>query len=130
MSIPASLEESAQIDGANDLLILWKIIFPVSLPIIATITLWVAVGQWNAWFDSMIYMQSSSKQVLQVIMRKIVLEGTEEMMNPDALNEAMTVSTETIKATTVIVTTVPILIVYPFIQKYFVKGVMVGSLKG
>lgn len=130
MGIPNSLEESARIDGANDITILFRIIIPVSMPIIATITLWVAVWHWNAWFDSLIYISSSTKQVLQVIMRRIVLEGTQEMMNPDAFEEAMNVNTETIKATTVMVTTIPILLVYPFIQKYFVKGVMIGSIKG
>ena len=130
MGIPESLEESAKIDGANDIIILFLIIIPISLPIIATITLWVAVAHWNAWFDSLIYITTSSKQVLQVIMRRIVLEGTQDMMNPDALEEAMHVNTETMKAATVMVTTIPILVVYPFIQKYFVKGVMVGSLKG
>ena len=122
--------ESAKIDGANDLVILWKVVIPVSLPIIATITLWIAVAHWNAWFDSLIYTQSASKQVLQVVMRRIILEGTQDMMNPDAAEEAMHVNTETIKATTVIVATVPILVVYPFIQKYFVKGVMIGAVKG
>ena len=130
MGIPNSLEESARIDGANDITILFRIIIPVSMPIIATITLWVAVWHWNAWFDSLIYISSSTKQVLQVVMRRIVLEGTQEMMNPDAFEEAMNVNTETIKATTVMVTTIPILLVYPFIQKYFVKGVMIGSIKG
>ena len=130
MGIPDSLEESARIDGANDLIILLKIIIPVSLPIVATITLWVAVAHWNAWFDSLIYTRTSAKQVLQVVMRRIILDGTQDMMNPNAEEEAMHVNTETIKATTVIVTTVPILVVYPFIQKYFVKGVMVGSVKG
>lgn len=130
MSIPASLEESAQLDGANDIQILFKIYVPVSLPIIATITLWVAVAHWNAWFDSLIYITNSNKQVLQIVMRRIVLEGTQDMLNPDAFEEAMHVNSETIKATTVMVTTIPILVVYPFIQKYFVKGVMVGSLKG
>ena len=95
-----------------------------------TITLWVAVGHWNAWFDSLIYTQTAKKQVLQVVMRRIILEGTQDMMKPNAEEEAMHVNTETIKATTVIVTTVPILVVYPFIQKYFVKGVMIGSVKG
>ncbi len=130
MGIPDSLEESARIDGANDIIILFRIILPVSLPIIATLTLWVAVANWNAWFDSLIYITTSRKQVLQVVMRRIVLEGTQEMMNPDPELEAMLVNPETIKATTVMVTTLPILCVYPFIQKYFVKGVMVGSLKG
>ena len=130
MSIPPALEESAQIDGGNDIQILFKVYLPVCLPVIATVALWVSVGHWNAWFDSLIYMTKSRNQVLQVIMRRVVLEGTTEMLNPDIYEETMHVSTETIKATTVMVTTIPILVVYPFIQKYFVKGVMVGSLKG
>ncbi len=130
MGIPESIEESAKIDGANDIEILFRIIIPISLPIIATITLWVAVAHWNAWFDSLIYITTAKKQVLQVIMRRIVLEGTRDMMNPDASEEAMHINTETIKAATIMVTTIPILVVYPFIQKYFVKGVMVGSIKG
>lgn len=130
MGIPSSLEESAKIDGANDIRILFSIYLPVCLPVIATIALWVSVGHWNAWFDSLIYMTKANKQVLQVIMRRIVLEGTQELLNPDAFEEAMHVSPQTIKATTVMVTTIPILVVFPFIQKYFVKGTLAGSLKG
>lgn len=130
MSLPESLEESARIDGANDLIILYKIIFPLSLPIIATVGLWTAVGHWNAWFDSMIYITDPEKQVLQVTLRRIVLEGTNQLvsMYGEEVNAKQT--SETIKAAVTMVTALPILMVYPFIQKYFVKGVMVGSLKG
>ncbi|MCK9547397.1 MAG: carbohydrate ABC transporter permease [Sphaerochaeta sp.] len=133
MSIPDSLEESAKIDGANDLLILYRIIIPLSFPIIATVVLWTAVSHWNAWFDSLIYISDGSKQVLQTILRRIVLEGSLQLMELQggALGmETSNVSSEAIKAATVIVATTPILVAYPFLQKYFVKGVLVGSLKG
>ncbi len=131
-SLPDSLEESARIDGANDILILYKIIVPLSLPIIATISLWTAVGHWNAWFDGMIYIRTPEKQILQVTLRRVVLEGSSQLVSLAGETEQQKnlLANETIKAAMVIVTTLPILIVYPFIQKYFVKGIMIGSLKG
>ncbi|MFD0960237.1 carbohydrate ABC transporter permease [Paenibacillus chungangensis] len=131
MSLPDSLEESAKIDGANELSILFKIIIPISMPIIATLTLWTAVAHWNAWFDSMIYMTDTKKHVLQVVMRRVVLEGTQDMVDINTLEDSnASVNPETIKAATVMVTIIPIIMFYPFLQKYFVKGVLVGSLKG
>ena len=130
MSLPDSLEESARIDGANDITILYKIVLPLSLPILATVALWTAVGHWNAWFDAMIYITKSDKQVLQATLRRIVLEGTNAMVQHNGEEVDTRVASDTIKAATVMVATIPILCVYPFIQKYFVKGVMVGSLKG
>lgn len=130
MSLPDSLEEAAKIDGANDIRILRSIIIPVSLPIIATIALWTVVGHWNAWFDSMIYIKSANKQVLKLILRRIVIEGTSQLMDLNGSVDAGRASPENIKAASIIVATLPILIAYPFLQKYFVKGVMVGSLKG
>lgn len=130
MSLPDSLEESARIDGANDITILYKIIFPLSLPILATVGLWDAVGHWNAWFDSMIYITDPAKQVLQVTLRRIVLEGSNSLVTLYGEETSTKMTPETIKAAVTMVTALPILMVYPFIQKYFVKGVMVGSLKG
>lgn len=130
MSLPDSLEESARIDGANDIVILYRIIVPLSLPILATVALWTAVAHWNAWFDAMLYIQDTNKQVLAITLRRIVLQGSNSVvsMSGEEVNANMT--SETIKAATIMVATLPILCVYPFIQKYFVKGVMVGSLKG
>ncbi len=135
MELPSSLEESARLDGANDFVILLRIALPVSKPIIATIVLWTAVAHWNAYFDSMIYMSSLKKQVLQVVMRRIVIEGSSLAMDfgsgaGDFDAGTNTISTEGIKAATIMVATLPIILFYPFLQKYFVKGVMVGSLKG
>lgn len=132
MSLPESLEEAARIDGANDILILMRIILPMSKPILATVALWYMVGHWNAWFDCLIYITDPSKHVLQIVLRRIVLEGTAQMLNPNSSEFASTqiVNSENIKAATIMVATLPIVMVYPFLQKYFVKGIMVGSLKG
>lgn len=127
MTIPDSLEESAKIDGANDFVILFKVVVPLSLPILATTVLWTIVGHWNAWFDAMLYITDSKKQVLQAILRQIVIVGTTAQLEFDA---HMYASPEAIKSATIIVGTLPIVMVYPFVQKYFIKGIMIGSLKG
>jgi putative aldouronate transport system permease protein len=131
-TIPNSMEESAKMDGANDIVILFRIILPVCKPIIATIALWVAVAHWNSWFDSMIYITKASGQVVQLVMRRIVLEGSDQMtqMMAESQRQGLIIAPEGLKAATIMVTTIPILCVYPFVQKYFVKGVMMGSLKG
>jgi len=134
MNMPDSLEESARIDGANDIVILYRIILPLSGSILATIALWTAVGHWNAWFDNLVYITDASRIVLQVVLRRVVLEGSQQLINMQgaaAVDTGLqTITPETIRAATIMVATVPILCVYPFLQKYFVKGVMVGSLKG
>lgn len=131
MALPEALEESAKMDGANEIVILFRIIIPLSLPIIATLSLWVAVGHWNAWFDSLIYTSDAHKQVLQVVMRRIVLLGSKDMMDVNKFDDPNLVANpDTIKAATIMVTILPILLMYPFLQKYFVKGVLVGSMKG
>jgi putative aldouronate transport system permease protein len=133
MSLPEEIEESAKIDGANDLRILFTIVLPVSLPIIATISLWYAVAHWNAWFDSLLYITDPSKVVLGNVLRKIVIEGSSQFQSFEQANggdHQLLVTPDAIKAATIMVATIPIICVYPFIQKYFVKGVMIGSLKG
>ncbi|MFC0471033.1 carbohydrate ABC transporter permease [Halalkalibacter kiskunsagensis] len=129
-SLPIELEESAKIDGANDIYILWKVIIPLSMPIIATLGLWNAVFHWNSWFDSLIYMTDTNKEVLQMVMRRIVLDGQMQVMSSVLPEDQNKVNTETIKAATIMVTTIPIIIIYPFLQKYFVKGMLIGSVKG
>jgi putative aldouronate transport system permease protein len=129
-SLPVELEESAKIDGANDIYILWKVIVPLSMPIIATLGLWNAVFHWNSWFDSLIYMTDANKEVLQMVMRRIVLDGQMQVMSTVLPEDQNKVNTETIKAATIMVTTIPIIIIYPFLQKYFVKGMLLGSVKG
>ncbi len=129
MSLPEDIEEAARIDGANDFKILFKIVLPLSKSILATVALWTAVAHWNSWFPCLLYIRDTNKYVLQVILRRIILDGSSEFINMEA-NNITEPTTETIKAATTIVTILPIILVYPFLQKYFVQGVMVGSLKG
>ena len=134
MSTPEELEDSARIDGANDVLILFRVVAPLSMPVIATIGLWTAVTHWNAWFDSLIYINDDKKHVLQIWLRRIVIEATDPItarLEDDFKRElGLPAAPATIKAAALFVAMAPILLVYPFIQKYFVKGVMLGSLKG
>lgn len=126
--LPESLEESARMDGAHDFQILFRIILPVSMPIIAVMVLFYAVGQWNSWFSASIYLQNRELFPLQLILREILIQGRITDFGGDTSNVAHQVA-KNLKYATIIVSTVPILVVYPFIQKYFVKGVMLGSLK-
>ncbi|SFS50074.1 carbohydrate ABC transporter permease [Paenibacillus sp. BC26] len=126
--IPESLEESARIDGAHDFQILFRVILPVSMPIIAVMILFYAVGHWNSWFSASIYLQNRELFPLQLILREILIQGRVSDFGGDTSNVAAQVA-KNLKYATIIVSTVPILLIYPFIQKYFVKGVMLGSLK-
>lgn len=128
MSIPPELEESAVIDGASPAQVLLKIVIPLSLPSFATIGLFYAVYHWNEWFQASIYLNDTHKYPVQVFMRNILLSGSlqdEQMAPVDELPPA-----DTLKSAVIMVSTLPILLVYPFIQKYFVKGTLVGSIKG
>ena len=130
-SLPSSLEESAKIDGATDLTIFFRIIIPLSGAVIATIALFIAVVYWNDFFSTVLYINTRSRWALQAILRDL-LTNTQAAMQAAGVNvtHAVTFSSETVQAATVIIATVPILLVYPFLQKYFVKGVMLGSVKG
>ena len=131
-SIPDSLIESAQLDGANDLIILYKIVVPLSKATLATMLLFYAVSHWNSYFDAMLYINSKEKYPLQIMLRNMLIGGlfNEETAIAGANAEAFAVTDATLRAATIIVTTLPILVVYPFVQRYFVKGVMIGSVKG
>lgn len=145
-SIPIELEESAYLDGANDFIILARIIIPLSTASIATIGLFYAVSKWNDWFTGLIYLKSTNKYPLPLILRELVIENRlEDMMDLGGVASELNggksfndfkddsnkmVNAETLKYATLFVSMVPMLIIYPFIQKYFVKGVMIGSLKG
>ncbi len=130
--IPQELEESASIDGCTDIGILWKIVLPLSLPVLATFGLFYAVGHWNAYFGAMIYMTNAKeKWPLQVLLRELIIMSNGsagDMANMDA--DFVQPPEQSIKMAVIVVSTVPIMCVYPFLQKYFVKGVMVGALKG
>ena len=130
--IPDSLEESARLDGANDWTILWRIFFPLAQATIAVIALFSAVGWWNNWFNPSIFLSSKSKYPLQLVLREILLKNdTSAMTQVGSIGQSQQEQYRMlVKYCTIIVATVPILIVYPFLQRYFVKGVMVGSIKG
>lgn len=129
-AIPMSLEEAAKIDGANEIYILFHIILPLSLPVIAVMVLYYGVAHWNEWFNAMIYLQDRDRWPLQLYLREILIQNASEGMLGDVNGDTSVQISETIKYATMIVATVPIVCVYPFIQKYFTKGVMIGSLKG
>lgn len=129
--LPASLEESAKIDGATDFLVFTRIIVPMCKPIVATVSLFIGVAHWNSWFDAFLYMTNVKLYPLQTILQKIILESQTNTLLEimEAMNKQSNVTSEAIKMATVIVATVPILLVYPFMQKYFVKGMMIGAVK-
>ncbi|GGG00436.1 carbohydrate ABC transporter permease [Paenibacillus abyssi] len=128
-SVPASMEESAKIDGAGHGTILWKIFVPLSLPAIATLTLFYAVMHWNTYFDAVMYISNPDLNPLQVYLRNMIVlnDSNIEMTNNTGL---FLISPESLKAATIIASVLPMIIVYPFVQRYFVKGVMLGALKG
>ncbi|MGG1552020.1 carbohydrate ABC transporter permease [Paenibacillus ferrarius] len=127
--IPAALEESARIDGANDFTILFRIFIPVSLPMMAVMTLFYGVGHWNSYLDAMIYLRDRSLYPLQLILQEILITTSTESMTSSFSDYDKGLIQETIKYATIIVATLPILLLYPFLQRYFVKGVMLGSIK-
>lgn len=128
-SLPDSLEESAKIDGASDLQVLVRIVLPLSMPIIATLTLFYSVGHWNQFFLALIYINDTRKFTLQLKLRQMVIQDDiAQMLEGSAF--AQSIPRESIKAAAVMYATIPILMVYPWLQKYFVRGVLVGSLKG
>lgn len=124
--IPQSLEESARIDGAGDWTILFRIIMPLAKPTIMVILLYYAVGHWNSWFNAMIYLRDAQKMPIQIFLRDILTRSQLGAMTGQTDVEDVG---QTIKYATIIVSTVPILCIYPFIQKHFVKGVMIGAVK-
>jgi len=130
--IPQELEESASIDGCTDVGILWKIVLPLSLPVLATFGLFYAVGHWNAYFGAMIYMPGArEKWPLQVLLREIIILANATVADSSLLDpEFVQPPEQSVKMAVIVVSTIPIMCVYPFLQKYFVKGVMVGALKG
>lgn len=129
-SIPKELFESATIDGANIWRILWKIVLSVSIPMIATISMFYAVGHWNSYFSALIYLNEKAKYPMQILLRNLVIEGDMSTQTQELSGAYAAVTATNIKYAVIIIAIAPILMVYPFIQKYFIKGVMIGSLKG
>lgn len=129
-AIPDSLIESAYIDGAQDFTILFKIILPLIMPTIAVMILYYGVGHWNSWFQATIYIKDSKLMPIQVILRQILIDNANTLNANEVVNDKMEDYTMTMKYAVVLIVTLPILVVYPFLQKYFVKGALVGAVKG
>lgn len=129
-SIPESVEESAMIDGASYTRILFTIVLPLAVPTIATITLFTAVNYWNNYMGPMLYINEPGLKPLQLYLREIILEQSDMVLNSQSVDDQLNISTEGVRSATIIASTLPILLVYPFIQKYFIKGIMIGSVKG
>ncbi len=129
-AVPQSLEESAKIDGANDFVILWKIVLPVCKATLAVVVLFYAVGHWNSWFSAAIYLRDRDKYPLQLFLREILIANSTMTAAGEASSvDGVLFMDELLKYCSIIISTVPILCIYPFVQKYFVTGVMLGSVK-
>lgn len=128
--LPEALEESARMDGARTMTILFRVILPLSMPVIATISLFYAVSFWNDYFHPMLYINDPSLKTLQLYLRDIVMEADTSNAANKSVDDLMNMSPEGIRAATVVASTIPIICVYPFLQKYFIKGVLIGSVKG
>ncbi len=129
-SIPDSLEESAKLDGAGHLTILFKIVIPLAMPTIAVIILYYAVSYWNSWFNAMMFIQDRVKYPLQLVLRGVLMSNDTSAMTGGVTAVDKESVGESVKYGVIVVATIPILVVYPFLQKYFVKGVMIGAVKG
>lgn len=132
-NLPESLSESARLDGASELVIFLKVIFPIAIPVFASVAIFCAVSQWNSWFDVLLYNPSGKWDTLQVILRKLLLE-VEMVRNLQfeqlASEKYRSLTPATVRAATTMIVTIPIIIVYPFLQKYFVSGITLGAVKG
>lgn len=131
-TVPPSLEESAMLDGAGKFTILFKIVLPLIKATLATVVLYLVIGQWNSWFSASIYLRTRDKYPLQLILKEILITGDTSTTTVNASDYAgdTAIYKQLIKYCTIVISTVPIFIFYPFIQKYFEKGVMIGAIKG
>ena len=132
MGIPRDLQEAAEVDGATEMVYFFQILLPVCTPIIATIAMWQFVGMWNSYFDAMIYLNSASKQPLQLVLRSILIQNQPE---PGMVSDMQSTAeraqlAELLKYATIIISSLPLMIMYPFFQKYFDSGIMAGAVKG
>ena len=129
-NIPASLEESASIDGANDIVILIRIILPVSKAVLATVTLFYAVGWWNGYMNVLLFITDAERATMMLMLQQMIANVNFASLEAAGDQVQVSLTQEAVKAASIVISTLPILMVYPFLQKYFMKGVMVGSLKG
>ncbi|MNI54708.1 L-arabinose transport system permease protein AraQ [compost metagenome] len=130
LNIPDEIEESAKLDGASHLTILFRIFLPLSMPVVAVMILYYGVGHWNSWFNAMLFIRDRELYPLQLVLRDILVQNDTDgmLVGTDSFDKGLTA--ETIKYAVIVVATVPVLALYPFLQKYFVKGMMIGALKG
>ncbi len=130
--IPRDLQEAAEIDGANEMVYFFRVLLPVCTPIIATIAMWNFVGMWNSYFDAMIYLSSASKQPLQLVLRSILIQSQPEpgMVSDTQSTAERAQLAELLKYATIIISSLPLLVMYPFFQRYFDSGIMAGAVKG
>ncbi|WP_027628921.1 carbohydrate ABC transporter permease [Ruminiclostridium cellobioparum] len=130
-TLPDSIEESAKVDGANDLYILWKIILPISKPFIATFALFYAVDRWNEWYNSLIFISDSAKVPLQIYLRELLINMNVQLSSSAAavVESKAGVGIQATQMASIVISAIPIMCVYPFLQKHFVRGIMVGSIK-
>lgn len=130
--IPHDMQEAAEIDGASEMVYFFKILLPLCMPIIATIAMWQFVGMWNSYFDAMIYLNDATKQPLQLVLRAILIQSQPEpgMVSDMQSTAARAQLAELLKYATIIISSVPLMILYPFFQKYFDNGIMAGAVKG
>lgn len=128
-SVPVSLEEAARIDGANDFTILFRVVLPLSLPALSVVLLFYAVAHWNSYFQALIYIQSRDLYPLQLVLREILITSNVESMTTSVSSGDTFEIGQTIKYATIVIATVPILVIYPFLQRYFVKGALLGAIK-
>jgi putative aldouronate transport system permease protein len=130
--LPDSLFEAARVDGASELRIFFQIVMPVSVPVLAAISIYLVVGQWNAWFDNMLYNTNGNWDTLQIYLRRMLLQAEVALkMQAEAIayHRAMSMTPQTIKAATTMIVTLPILVAYPFFQRFFIGGITLGSVK-
>jgi putative aldouronate transport system permease protein len=129
-AIPDSLGESAKIDGANDFTILFRIVFPLIKPTTIVLLLYYGIGHWNSWFPASMYLRDNYKLPIQNVLRAILIANTGVLNSAVAESDQLDQFSETIKYAAIVITTVPVLFIYPFLQRYFVKGAMIGAVKG
>ena len=131
-SIPLELQEAARIDGCSDFQIFGRLILPLSKPVIAILCLYYGLGHWNSYFNALIYLKDKNLQPLQIFLREILVQNDAVNMSSDALDTMIerAMMAQTMKYSLIVVASLPMLIIYPFLQKFFVKGVMIGSVKG
>jgi len=128
-NIPKEIEESAFMDGAGHWLILWKIVLPMSLPIMATIIVFAVVGNWNAWFDGLIYMNDSKNYPMQTYLQSILIQPNVKLITKARAELMRSINNRTLKAAQVFIAAIPVLMIYPFLQGYFVTGITLGGVK-